>query len=52
MFSHSARWMIDNLALACLFNPTITQKDLGFYFLSMSELWERDNLGYQQLLAS
>jgi hypothetical protein len=26
-------------------------KSLGFRFLSMSELWDRDNLGYQQLLA-
>jgi hypothetical protein len=26
-------------------------KSLGFQFLSMSELWDRDNLGYQQLLS-
>lgn len=26
-------------------------KSLGFQFLSMSELWDRDNLGYEQLLS-
>ncbi len=34
-----------------VFRPYIlAAKDLGFDFLSMSELWDRDNLGYQQLL--
>jgi len=35
-----------------VFRPYIlAAKSMGFDILSMSELWERDNLGYQQLLS-